>query len=90
MDCFRVQVVRLQRWLDERCRTEDVRTHSADALLRTNFKVGWKVCIEEEAERKEKRTLMEKQVAWMIYEYFKVSDANESVMDLKANFRRPN
>ena len=41
-----------------------------------------RVFIQEEAAQKEKRIFLGRQVAWMIYEYFKVSDTNESVLDL--------
>ena len=41
-----------------------------------------RVIIQEEAAQKEKRFLTERQVAWMIYEYFKVSDRNKSVLGL--------
>ena len=43
-----------------------------------------RVVIQEEAGHKEKRSLTGKQVTWMIYEYFKVSDTDESVLDLNA------
>ena len=41
-----------------------------------------RVLIAEESAQKEKRFLTEKQVAWLIYENFKVSDTHESVSDL--------
>ena len=40
------------------------------------------VFIQEEAAQEAKRFLTGRQVAWMIYEYFKVSDTDESVLDL--------
>ena len=41
-----------------------------------------RVFTQEEAAKKEKRFLTGRQVAWMIDEYFKVSDADEPVLDL--------
>ena len=41
-----------------------------------------RVFIEEESAQREKCFLMGRQVAWMIYEYFKVSDTDESFLDL--------
>ena len=50
-----------------------------------------RVFIHEEAAQK---SLTERQVAWMIYEYFKVSDTDESVLDLndilKVEFKTDN
>ena len=45
-----------------------------------------RVLFQEQAALKEKRFVTEKQVAWMIYEYFKVSDSDESVLDLNDIF----
>ena len=41
-----------------------------------------RVIIQEEAAQTEKRFLTGRQVAWMIYEYFKVIDTDDSVLDL--------
>ena len=41
-----------------------------------------RVFIQEEAAQKEKRFLTGTQVVWMIYESVKVSDTDESVLDL--------
>ena len=38
--------------------------------------------MEEQAAQKEKPFLTGRQAAWMIYEYFRVSDTDESVLDL--------
>ena len=50
--------------------------------------------IQEEAAQTGKRFLTGRRVAWMICEYFKVSDTNESVLDLheilKAEFEKDN
>ena len=40
-----------------------------------------RVFIQEEAAQKEKRCPMGRQVAWMICEYFKFSDTDDSVFD---------
>ena len=53
-----------------------------------------KVFIQEEAAQKEKRFPTGRQLAWMTYEDFKVSETDESVLDfneiLKVEFKKDN
>ena len=46
-----------------------------------------RVFIQGEAAQKEKRSLTGRQVAWMIFEYFKVSDTDDSVLELNLGSR---
>ena len=49
--------------------------------METSTEESW---FKKKLQEKKKRFLTGRQVAWMIYEYFKVSDAGESILDLSA------
>ena len=44
-----------------------------------------RVFIQEKAAQKDKRFLTERHIAWMVHEYFKVSDRDACVLDLNEN-----